>query len=455
MLTVNTPCPRGRIDLLEQQIDRMIDSRPAGSEAEIFLQDTRELPLLLQQGKVSDICWRNTIGVGLRYIRDGVIGFASASAGSDVDALISAATQTLQLKASRHSPASAHHARIMWPDEKVSPGRCSLPYVGNPGPEQMVDMAQGIYGKLSDYEGEMDYSVRLSSITNRIRIINSLGLDRQRRTNCFSMAATAVEGDDFGGLYEGWVCSGAPADFEGPLRRLKHWISLRNSQGSVKGGSIPVVFTSKALRFVMYALALALDGESVARGTSPLSGISGDVASPVFSLWDRPELKNGARSRDFDDEGVKCRDLALIEKGKLRCFLHDIKSASQAGIASTGNGVRNGGYSVLPSPGCSNLWIEPGESSLEDMIQMMGEGLLVDQPVGVTSGDIRTGAFAGAVHNGYSVRGGVIEGRVRGAMICGNVFSMLKGIQAIGSETIPGWHGYSPPMLISGVQVKV
>ena len=76
------------------------------------------------------------------------------------------------------------------------------------------------------------------------------------------------------------------------------------------------------------------------KGFSLLKGRTGEkIASDVVTLWDDGCYPGGLGSVPFDSEGVKAQNKAVIEKGELKTFLYNLKSAAKDGVKSTGNGL--------------------------------------------------------------------------------------------------------------------
>lgn len=68
------------------------------------------------------------------------------------------------------------------------------------------------------------------------------------------------------------------------------------------------------------------------------------------------------------------------------------------------------------------------------MVRDIKEGLVVEFLIGAEQGNILNGDFSGNVLLGYKVERGEITGRVKDTMVSGNVYQVLKQIEAIGRE---------------------
>ena len=106
------------------------------------------------------------------------------------------------------------------------------------------------------------------------------------------------------------------------------------------------------------------------------------------------------------------------------------------------------GFSSQPSPGNSNITVEPGTMSFEAMIKDIRYGLLVDQVLGGGQSNVLAGEFSVNIDLGYLIENGEIVGRVKDCMFAGNAFEVFNNIVAIGDKA--EWHGSIkvPPFLL-------
>ncbi|MGH8000775.1 MAG: metallopeptidase TldD-related protein, partial [Brasilonema sp.] len=116
--------------------------------------------------------------------------------------------------------------------------------------------------------------------------------------------------------------------------------------------------------------------------------------------------------------------------------------------ASTGNGFRPG-LGSYPTPGLFNFLIQPGTQSLQELIQYLDDGLIVDQMLGGNGGI--SGDFSINVDLGYRVQNGHVIGRVKDTMVAGNVYTALKQLVKLGGDA--DWNGscYTPSLLVEGL----
>ena len=169
-----------------------------------------------------------------------------------------------------------------------------------------------------------------------------------------------------------------------------------------KTGPVTVVLDPRVARGIASHLAGAINGASVARKTSFLRDRMGQqVASSAITVIDDPLKRRGQSSRPFDGEGVEGTPLTMIEDGVLRHWFLSSSAARELGLETNGRGVRS---SSSVSPSSTNLAIEPGAQSPQDLIGSLKSGFYVTdvfgQGVDMVTGDYSRGASGFWIDNG-------------------------------------------------------
>ena len=186
--------------------------------------------------------------------------------------------------------------------------------------------------------------------------------------------------------------------------------------------SLPVVYAPRVASSLLGHLTSAINGASVARGTSFLRDSMGkQVLAAGLVVRDDATRARGLRSRPFDGEGVPARAQILVEDGVLQSWVLDTRSARQLGLVTTGHAAR--GVSSPPSPSTTNLWLEPGTMTPEALMADITLGIYVTELIGMgvngVTGDYSRGAA------GFMIRNGQIAEAVSGFTIAGNLKDMF------------------------------
>ncbi|WP_216349340.1 TldD/PmbA family protein [[Limnothrix rosea] IAM M-220] len=151
-----------------------------------------------------------------------------------------------------------------------------------------------------------------------------------------------------------------------------------------------------------------------------------------LNVIDDATLPNLPGTMKYDDEGVPGQRKYLIKDGVLTQRLHSRETAGKMAEEPTGN-ARAILASYPPLVRMTNTAIEPGDTSFEDMIKDINEGVYAVRMLGgQTNGEMFT--FAAA--EGYMIRDGKIAEPVSDVTLSGNVFQTLNDIEAIGDDTL-------------------
>jgi PmbA protein len=175
-----------------------------------------------------------------------------------------------------------------------------------------------------------------------------------------------------------------------------------------------------------------LSADAVQRGRSLFADREGDeVADPVFKLSDDGLAEGGLATAPFDGEGSPRRRTELIESGRLQSFLFDARTGRKAGRTTTGNAAR-GSYRSPPSVSTSNLVLDEGDASLEELARRAGDGLYVASVAGLHSGVNPVSGTFSVGATGRLIEGGELGQPVPEVTVASDLVSMLRAVQAVG-----------------------
>ena len=104
-------------------------------------------------------------------------------------------------------------------------------------------------------------------------------------------------------------------------------------------------------------------------------------------------------ARGFDDEGIPCRPLTLVDEGVLKTFYYDLFYAKKLNALPTGHGYKSamwGGETVSfkPAPSLSHVHIKPGTHSFRGLVRSMDKGVVIAGVMGAHSGNILNGDYS-------------------------------------------------------------
>jgi len=154
------------------------------------------------------------------------------------------------------------------------------------------------------------------------------------------------------------------------------------------------------------------------------------LGSDVLNVTDDGTMYGIPGWHEVDDEGVRTRRTELIKNGVLAGRMHSRESANEFAEPLSGN-MRAVGPRFTPLVRMSNIFIEKGTSSFDDMVSSIDNGYyLIGSKGGQTSGD----AFTFGAQYGYEIKDGKLGKLVRDINMSGELFATLKNISMLGSD---------------------
>ena len=199
----------------------------------------------------------------------------------------------------------------------------------------------------------------------------------------------------------------------------------RLSPKKLKSQTAPVIFDNRLSSSLIGQLAGAVNGAAIARGVSFLKNKLGEkIFSDAINIIDDPHVPRGAGSRPFDGEGVANSRIDLIKNGVLTTWLLNSSQAAQLSLETNARATR--GTGGAPGSGSTNLTLEPGSASFNDLLAQAKNCLLLTDMFGPqvnpNTGDYSVGC------SGFWVENGAIAYPVSEITIAGNILDMYAGL---------------------------
>jgi PmbA protein len=206
-----------------------------------------------------------------------------------------------------------------------------------------------------------------------------------------------------------------------------------------------------------------INAEAIQKGRSPWIRKKGEqIAGDTFSVTDDGTLKEGMMTWEFDDEGIPQRKTPIIEKGILKSYLYDTYTAAKDKCLSTGNARRSRPdsfgtakpYARTPVPAPTNFVFKPGDAKPDELIKETRNGILVLTTIGEWLSSPMSGELSAAVTNGILVKNGELSDPVKGVIVSGNFFDMIRsGIDLVADDTRNDGNFYSPSVRVREMSV--
>ena len=261
----------------------------------------------------------------------------------------------------------------------------------------------------------------------------------------FSVEMSASEGEKTTGLdYTGFstVTLDRPFIEEGDLRRhlenIQESIYPETLQGKFEGTM--VLTPDSAAQFIYMLVSNYMTDGVVIDGTSLwLDKVGQQVADEKLTVSLKPYDKRIVMGQRATGNGFRAEDVTLIEKGVLKTHWLSLYGANKTGRPV----VKNTG---------SDLVVEPGTQSLEELIASIDKGLILG---GFSGGNPGTnGEFSGVAKNSFLIENGKIKGAVTETMVNGNLGEAFRRIRGISRELLCDGGSVVPYIAVDGIVIS-
>ena len=417
------------IDLFEKVIAKTI---PQVDYIDVRAGMSNNTSILMKDGDVDEINTGISLGARIRVLKNGAWGFAYTT---DLSKLNEITDTAIQLSNSLTGDVELSESEVIKDKVKVD--------VKIPFNDISIEEKKEIMKDANDAASiEKVNSTTVSYSDGEINEIfmNSEGSEIQTVTSKIRMAlnASATDGEiiQFGhgsiGGVKGFELI-RETDIEGFGREIGEKAVRLLEAEAAPSGKYPVIADPQLTGVLIHeALGHAVEGDLILQNDSILKDKMGEmIASDIVNIFDDASLKDGFGYYPYDVEGVKTKPNQLVKDGKLVSLLNSRETASKFGMKSSGNARSI--ISDQPIVRMSNTYLQPGDSSFEELFEDVDDGIYLK---GSRGGQVDTGKgiFQFNAAEGYLIKNGEITTPLRDVSLSGNILETLKNIDAIGND---------------------
>jgi PmbA protein len=408
---------------LKKEISKYCD------EYEIYIEKEEALQFDAQKSNIEFVKEEINLGIGIRVIVDGRLGFAYTSDLEKIEDLAKKAFFNGKLNEKDENFCFAEKSKFT----KIK-GIYDSKFE-NIDIEESADFLKSIIATCEEENCEPT-SGGFSTACGEKLIVNSNGVSITSKSTGFSVfiAVNAEKNGEKSTAFD--TTSSCLFNLDGEKLAKDTCQIAKDSIGGVNidTGDMNVVLDYHAAGGLLSTFISALSADNVQRGRSILQDKLGKrIVDNNLSIYDDGTYEGGLNSGVCDDEGTTSLKTTLVEKGVLNNFIYDMytaKKAKDVDIHSTSNGFR-GFYGGTPSPSPSNVILDFKEK-IE--IEEIDNGFLATDVLGAHTANPISGDFSVEANNAFLIENGEITKPVKKAMISGNIFKALANCKGVKSE---------------------
>ena len=425
------------------------------NECEVYYSDGESISISVYEGEVEKYNLSKSFGLSFRGKINGKMGYSFTEI-LDIEAI------DMLINSAKNSANLIENDDVQFiyeGDEIYSKVKTYSKELENIDPGEMIDLAIDLEKEAKSYSDKVVNinGCKISYSSSNYGIYNTKGLELSNKGNILTSYVVPVVEDESGkndGV--GYVVASS-IDEVNPKIIAKEGVEEALSKlggKSIPSGSYKTIMYNEAMVQLLETFASTFSGDAAQKGLSLLKGKEGEmVASPIVTIIDDPLMDDGLSSAPFDDEGVATFTKGLISNGKLITLLHNLKTAHKQGVKTTGNGFKSS-YASSVGVSESNLYLQKGSMSLDDLMKEINEGVIITDLAGLHSGANTVSGDFSLAAKGFYVENGKKSFPVEQITVAGNYFDLLKNITAIGNDLkFPMSNVGSPSVIVEGLSI--
>jgi len=321
-------------------------------------------------------------------------------------------------------------------------------------PEKLNEIVEEVIDKTLSY-GAKRVAGSLYANYIRGRLITSTGVDLEvEDTNVYIDVRAFIDKQATG---HSSIAGRFIADIDVDYVSEKAAYFAKLSANAKKGepGEYKTLLTPDAVASLFNTVGDSISAFSVDAGFSYFKDKLGQkVASEKLTIYDVPISKSGFIVRTFDDEGVPTKNKELIKDGVLKTYVHNRFTAKKFNAEHTGN-------AGWISPRVWELEIAPGELKEDELLEFLGEGLIVGNATYIRFQNYLAGTFSAIIRDGiFYVKNGEVKHAVRGLRLSDSMPRILQNIIGLSKERVQVYHWWlesdipviAPSIVVEGVK---
>lgn len=218
----------------------------------------------------------------------------------------------------------------------------------------------------------------------------------------------------------------------------------KESADSVKTNKYNIVLDNRCVAKLLNHFSSIYSAENINKNKSILTNkLNQKVFSDKITIVEDPQNNKYVGKRLFDDEGTKTYYKEIVKNGVFVTKLYDNKTAIKDNTKSTGN-----------SFGTRNMYIVPGNTSKDELLKKLDNGIYINSIEGLHAGINNTTGDISLQSEGYTIKNGKKEKSLNMIILSTNIFELFNNVVDIGNDLeFENTQGGSPSLLINDITI--
>ncbi len=428
---------------------------------ELFIYNNESQKIAFESGTVKSYDTKSKLGYAVRVTKDDKTGFSYGNDFEKIGEVVDNALSTIKYTNEKAIPFAEQCTIPETPKEIYNKD------IEKVTPEEMIEANKILCQKVSEIDPKLLPDSDVSRSITEISLATTNGFNGNIKTSAYSagVGVTLIKPEDIFQWGGGAAYLNSKIDYDQIAKELAEDVELINNKQDSISGKLPVIFSPLMMSQLYCVFEEGISGSNIYRKTSPLvDKINSKIFDDRISIFEDPKGCDYLGFSSFDHEGTIVKRKPLVENGVLKNYMLTRKFAEKLKMSPTGNGYRNkflvNETSIDTQPAaCRNTTvIEGGNSSLEEMLSGIKDGIYCVYSPNIFQGNIVSGDFSGSLYLSYRIKNGKLLGRMKNLTVSGNIYDLFtKQLVSLSKETkahswVPTFK--SPHVLLKDVTIS-
>ncbi len=369
--------------------------------ADVRLLEERHRTLTTKNGRVGHVGSQESLGVGIRVLIDGCWGFASTD-DCGKDGIEAAGLLAVEIA---RASALAKTERVELADEPPVQAQWVSPCAQDPfavSVETQLALLLSCDEELRREKGVTLAETSMVMTRSRQIFLNSEGSDIDQTRTTTGAGFTALSfgeheiqkrsyPNSFGGQYQlkGWELVEELQLQENAARVASEAVALHSAAQCPERTGNLILDSSQLGLQIHESIGHPIELDRVLGSEANYAGMSFLTLDKLHHLRYGSDLVNavcdarldhgpGLGTFAFDDEGVAAQTVDIIRNGQFRGYMSSRETAAAIGQTRSNGTMRASGWNRIPLIRMTNVSLEPGEQSLEEVFGGVDEAVYME-----------------------------------------------------------------------------
>lgn len=305
--------------------------------------------------------------------------------------------------------------------------------------------------KLNDYKNKYSFLANIDSYISYTDEVINIDNDKHHLSDNYRFMYTyitisgkkdnIVKTKVINGYYKNFDINDIKNNLEKSIKELE----LEFDAKSISTNKYKVLLTNNVVRNILYNVNDLFNAKNMYLNLSLFSNkLNQKIFSDKITILEEPINPKFIVNRHFDDEGTLTYNKEIVKDGVFKIAFNNLEYAYKTNSKPTGNASQ-----------IYNLHILEGNTSYENLIKKMNNGIIINNVEGLHAGINHTTGDISLQAQGLLVENGQIKRALNMIILSSNIVELFSNVIEVGNDLKEfGYSVASPSLLVDNITIS-